>query len=69
MSRSVHKTVKGVFGGKSSSEIETMIAEDDPDVVELLRKRSYKNDERARRAAEKQPPPPDEATPTGSEDE
>ena len=35
MSRSIHKTVKGVFGNKTESRINRMISEDDPDVLEL----------------------------------
>ena len=42
MSRSIHKTVKGVFGGKSASEINSMIDEDDSDVEDLRKKKSYK---------------------------
>lgn len=50
MSRSIHKTVKCLFGGKSAREIDEMIAEDDPDVVELRRKRRYKDQEQVGRA-------------------
>lgn len=49
MSRSVHKTIKGVFGGKSVSTIDEMIRENDPDVEEIGKKYSYKNKERTKR--------------------
>ena len=42
MSRSVHKTKKGVFGGKSKEEIRKMIKEGDPDIEDLAKKKSYK---------------------------
>lgn len=54
MSRSIHKTIKGVFGGKSKSSINKMIEENDPDLEELGKKYSYKNNERAKRKLEKQ---------------
>jgi hypothetical protein len=46
MSRSIHKTIKGVFGGKSKSAMNEMLAQNDPDVEELGKKYSYKNTER-----------------------
>lgn len=54
MSRSIHKTIKGLFGGKSKSAIKEMIEENDPDVEELGKKYSYKNTERAKRKLNKQ---------------
>lgn len=54
MSRSIHKTVKGVFGGKSKSTMIQMIDENDPEVEELGKKYSYKNTERAERKLAKQ---------------
>lgn len=54
MSRSIHKTIKGVFGGKSKSTINEMIRENDPDVEDLGKKYSYKNKERAKRKLVKQ---------------
>ena len=54
VSRSVHKTVKGAFGGKSKAGINAMIEGDDPDVIELRRKKALKEQEcdaRAREAA------------------
>ncbi|MBH0039596.1 hypothetical protein [Pseudoalteromonas sp. SWN166] len=54
MSRSIHKTIKGVFGGKSKSAMNEMIAENDPDVEELGKKYSYKNTERSKRKLIKQ---------------
>jgi hypothetical protein len=42
MSDSIHHTLKSVFGGKSKAEIQRMIDEDDPDLLELLRKRGIK---------------------------
>jgi hypothetical protein len=54
MSRSIHKTIKGVFGGKSKSAMNEMLAQNDPDVEELGKKYSYKNTERAKRKLEKQ---------------
>ena len=35
MSHSIHKTVKNVFKGKSVSEINRMVNEDDSDIEEL----------------------------------
>lgn len=46
MSRSIHNTVKGVFGNKSKAQIDIIISEDDPDVAELAQKISYKNDKK-----------------------
>jgi hypothetical protein len=54
MSRSIHKTIKGVFGEKSKFAINEMIAENDPDVEELGKKYSYKNTERAKRKLDNQ---------------
>jgi hypothetical protein len=54
MSRSIHKTIKGVFGGKSKSAMNEMIAENDSDVEELGKKYSYKNTERSKRKLIKQ---------------
>lgn len=48
--RSIHKTIKSVFEGKSATEIDRMIEEGDPDVEELRRKRKFKEQERQRRA-------------------
>ncbi len=42
MSRSVHHTLKSVFGGKSKREIEEMIVTDDPDLLEYIEKRHIK---------------------------
>ncbi len=53
MSRSIHKTVKGVFGNKSQSQINKMINEDDPDVEELAQKSLYKKDQKNKRKIEK----------------
>ena len=53
MSRSIHKTVKGVFGNKSRSQINKMINEDDPDVEELAQKSFYKKDQKNKRKIEK----------------
>ncbi|WP_286235589.1 hypothetical protein [Thalassotalea sediminis] len=54
MSRSIHKTIKGVFGGKSKSTINEMIVENDPEVEALGKKYSYKNTERGKRKLAKQ---------------
>ncbi len=54
MSRSIHKTVKGVFGGKSAREIDLMIEENDIDVEDLCKKYSYKISQQNKRAIEKQ---------------
>ena len=52
MSRRIHKTIKGVFGGKSKKSINAMIEENDSDVEELGKKYAYKNEMReARRTA------------------
>lgn len=53
MSRSIHKTVKGVFGNKSKSQINNMIIEDDPDVIELIKKSTYKKEQKNKRAIKK----------------
>ena len=42
MSDSIHHTFKSVFGGKSKAEIQRMIDQDDPDLLELLRKLGIK---------------------------
>ncbi len=54
MSRSIHKTAKGVFYNKSVAEIDKMIEENDPDVEELRKKYSYRNEERDKRKLSKQ---------------
>ena len=54
MSRSIHKTKKGVFGGKSLAAIEKMIDENDSDVEDLGKKFAYKNAQRANRKLENQ---------------
>jgi len=54
MSRSIHKTIKGVLGGKSAKDMKQMIEESDPDVEELGRKYFYKNSERDKRKLNKQ---------------
>ena len=38
MSRSVHQTLKSVFGDKSKEEIQRMIEDDDPDLLAYLEK-------------------------------
>lgn len=53
MSRSIHKTVKGVFRNKSKAQVNKMISEDDPDVLELAQKYSYKSTERSKRQIDK----------------
>lgn len=50
MSRSIHRTLKGVFGGKPASEIDDMIKGEDEDVLELIKKRQYKRHENEKRA-------------------
>ena len=65
MSRSIHKTVKGVFGGKSKSEINEMIEDDDEDVLDLTKKHDYKKREREQRAQQKLSPEPDVAVDAG----
>ena len=54
MSRSIHKTIKGVFGGKSAPEIDKMISENDSDVEDLKKKKSIKNDVHEDRKIKKQ---------------
>lgn len=54
MSRSIHKTVKGVFGGKSVKEMNTMIEENDPDVEDLGKKYAYKKEEKSKRKGSRQ---------------
>ncbi len=53
MSRSIHKTIKGVFGGKSAEEMQDMLNEDDSDVEELGKKYRYKTKKRNLRHARK----------------
>ena len=53
MSRSIHKTVKGVFKGKPATEINKMVNEGDPDVEELRKKHSYKTNENNKRKTNK----------------
>jgi hypothetical protein len=50
MSRSKHQTVAGVFGGKSASEIDAMIRENDVDVEALAAKNRMKKEQREERA-------------------
>ena len=38
MSRSIHHTLKSVFGGKSKSEIKRMVENQDPDFLAYLEK-------------------------------
>jgi hypothetical protein len=54
VSRSIHKTIKGVFGGQSKSKMNHMIEENEPDVEELGRKYEFKNEEKAKRKLLKQ---------------
>jgi len=54
VSRSIHKTVKGVFGGKSKSTINSMIVENDLDIEDLGKKHSYKSEVRKNRKTDKQ---------------
>lgn len=50
MSRSIHETKKGVFGGKSKSDIDAMCEEPiDGDVEALVRKSEYKRQARDNR--------------------
>lgn len=51
MSRSRHQTIKGVFGGKSESEVNAMIEGRDEDVEALAEKKRFKLEEQSRRAA------------------
>jgi len=51
LSRSKHQTHQSVFGGKSKAEIDSMFAEGDADVDELLEKRRLKREARSNRAA------------------
>ncbi len=53
MSRSIHKTVKGVFGGKSKSEINKMFEEEDPNIQDLFKKSEYKMSETEKRKEKK----------------
>jgi len=56
MSRSIHKTLKGVFGGQGKAAIEELITTNDSDVMELVQKARFKDEERRFRAAENAPP-------------
>lgn len=49
MSRSIHATMKSVYGGKSLAEVVQMCSERDPDVMELVKKSGYKRAARKRR--------------------
>ena len=42
MSRSVHQTLKSVFGGKSRTEMDYMIENDDPDWLAWVEKHQIK---------------------------
>ena len=53
MSRSIHKTTRGVFGNIPKSQVDKMIEEEDPDFLELLQKLSYKVEGRNKRKAKK----------------
>ncbi len=53
MSRSIHKTIKGVFGNKSKRQINKMINDEDPDLDELAQKFIYKKDKKNKREIEK----------------
>jgi len=50
MSRSVHQTVKRVFGGKTLAEIRQMVADRDEDVLALLEKERWKRETKCLRA-------------------
>ncbi len=53
MSRSIHQTLKGVFGGKSKRETQRMIDDDDPDFLALVEKKAIKRDVREAREIER----------------
>ena len=53
MSRSIHKTIKGVFGGKSVREVNEMISRNDHEIEELGKKYRYKSEARNQRNEEK----------------
>ena len=55
MSRSIHKTVKGVLGGKTNSELIDLMENPDSDLEELVKKKKYKQAERNRKASTKEP--------------
>jgi len=50
MSRSVHQTVKGVYGGKTLEELRQMGADPDEDQLALVEKKRFKRLERNQRA-------------------
>jgi hypothetical protein len=52
MSKSVHQTFHGVFGGKSKTEIQRMIDEQDPGFLALLHKLRIKRQVREVRELE-----------------
>jgi len=51
MSRSIHKTLKSVFGGQSKAALKELTTTNDSDVMELVEKARFKNAERRSRAA------------------
>ena len=53
MSRSIHQTLKSVFGGKSKCEIQRMIDNDDPDLLALIEKKVIKRNVRDAREIER----------------
>jgi hypothetical protein len=50
VSRSRHKTIRGVFGGKPATEIDAMIEGGDEDVEGLVEKKRFKREEQERRS-------------------
>ncbi len=53
MSRSIHRTVKGVYGGKSIREINDMVEGNAYEIDELCHKKFYKNEKQADRKEQK----------------
>jgi len=52
MSRSIHQTLRNVFGGKSKREIAAMVAEDEEGVRALAEKRRLKRETKKARKSE-----------------
>ena len=42
MSRSIHRTLKSLFHGKTKKAIDQMIEEEDPDLLEYYKKHRYR---------------------------
>ncbi len=67
MSHSIHQTNKSVLGGKSKTEIQSLVEHDDADLQALVQKKTFKRKMRLKRASAARPEKPSERYPTGIE--